>query len=79
VRACLQKQGVTLPNRQPGQAGGPGGGQPPAGATGGQGQGGQQSARFQKLRAALQKCGVKMPQGGGPGGGQAPSGTGASN
>ena len=52
VAACLKKQGVTLPNRQSRP---PGSGQRPNAAG---------SARFQKLRAALQKCGVTPPRAG---------------
>ncbi|MDX6640083.1 MAG: hypothetical protein QOF12_1094 [Solirubrobacteraceae bacterium] len=79
VRACLQKQGVTLPNRRQG------GGRPPQGGNGtppngGGGQGfggGQSSARFAKLRKAMQACGVTPPAGG-PGQGAPPAqGTGS--
>lgn len=73
VRACLQKQGVTLPNRRQG------GGRPPQGANGappngsGQGfRGGQNSARFAQLRKAMQACGVTPPAGG-PGQGAPPA------
>jgi hypothetical protein len=61
VAACLKKQGVQLPNRPRGQFRRPPAGQapqrrrrPPGG-----------SAQFQKLRQALQKCGVN-PQFRGP-------------
>ena len=59
VVACLKKKGVTVPSRPRGANGGPPGGQngrPPSG----QGQANRRpgSAQFQKLRAALQKCGV---------------------
>jgi len=65
VVACLKKEGVTLPSR-PRNGGPPGGqnGQPPSGQDGqppsGEGAPNRQprSAQFQKLRAALQKCGV---------------------
>jgi hypothetical protein len=70
VQACLKKQGVTVPSggRRP-NGGGPPNGQPPGGGNGqpptgtnGRPQGGQgNSAQFQKLRAALQKCGVNFP------------------
>jgi hypothetical protein len=72
VRACLQKQGVTLPNRRPGAGRSFGNGRrPPRRPPQGQ----RNSARFQKLRAALQKCGVQFRA---PG--QAPNGgTGGSN
>ena len=73
VRACLQKQGVTLPNRRQG------GGRPPQGSNGapptGGGEGfggGQNSARFAKLRKAMQACGVTPPAGG-PGQGAPPA------
>jgi hypothetical protein len=75
VRACLKKQGITLPNRPRGQ--GPPNGQPPP--NGGQPpNGGPGSAQFTKLRAALQKCGVNLPDrpgGGAPPGQQPPAGT----
>jgi hypothetical protein len=80
ARACVAKQGVTLPSGQrPGNGNGqppngqPPNGQPPAGAAGG-----ANSDRFTKLRAALKKCGVNLPNrppGGGPPQG-APAGTG---
>lgn len=76
VVACLKKQGVTIPNRPQGGNGGPPGGQngqngqPPSGQ--GRPNGGQGSAQFQKLRAALQKCGVNFP--GRPPNGQPPQG-----
>ena len=75
VVACLKQQGVTIPSRPQGRNGGqPGGqnGQPPSGQ--GRPNGGQGSAQFQKLRAALQKCGVtfqgRPPNGQPPRGGQ---------
>jgi hypothetical protein len=67
VVACLKREGVTVPSRPRGANGGPPGGrnaQPPSGQDGqppsGQGAPNRRgdSARFQKLRAALQKCGV---------------------
>ncbi len=77
VQACLKKQGVTIPSfRRPpgsgqrppggsgqggGQSGGSGGQRPPGGGA----NGGRFAQRFQQLRAALQKCGVQLPQGGG--------------
>jgi hypothetical protein len=73
VVACLKKQGVTLANRPQGGNGGPPGGQngqPPSGQ--GRPNGGQGSAQFQKLRAALQKCGVSFQ--GRPPNGQPPQG-----
>ena len=78
VAACLKKQGVTLPGgrRGPGRRGqraqppggtqtapggtrtAPGGGRfVPGGRFGGAG-----AARFEKLRAALKKCGVTLPR-----------------
>ncbi|HTW43045.1 MAG TPA: hypothetical protein VMD79_12090 [Solirubrobacteraceae bacterium] len=50
LRECLQKEGVTLPKREPGKGGrgffgGAGGAKPPAGES------------LSKLRAALKKCG----------------------
>ena len=73
VVACLKKEGVTVPSRPRGGNGGPPGGQngqPPSGQDGqppaGQGRPNRRpdSAQFQKLRAALQKCGVNFPNGG---------------
>jgi hypothetical protein len=77
VQACLKKQGVTVPaGRRPngggppnGQAPGGGNGQPPNGGNGQPPNGGngrppigrRNSAQFQKLRQALQKCGVTLP------------------
>jgi hypothetical protein len=69
VVACLKKQGVTVPNRGARPPGGGNGGAPPANRP----QNGANSARFQKLRAALQKCGVTPPNGSRPGSGAAPS------
>jgi hypothetical protein len=71
IRACLQKQGVTLPARpnRPGGSGGPppgggapgygqppGGGPPPGGRRPGQG-----FAQNPKLQKALKACGVTLP------------------
>jgi hypothetical protein len=74
TRACVEKQGVTLPTgRRPGN-GQPPNGQPPAGTAGRP----ANSDRFAKMRAALKKCGVNLPSrppGGGPPQG-APAGTG---
>ena len=75
VAACLKKEGVTVPSRPRGANGGPPGGQRQSGQSGqppssqnGQPPSGQgrrnprpDSAQFQKLRAALQKCGVTFP------------------
>lgn len=68
VQACLTRQGVTVPSggRRPnggtpnGQPPSGGNSQPPAGANGSRGN----SAQFEKLRKALQKCGVNFPAGG---------------
>jgi hypothetical protein len=91
VVACLKKAGVTVPSRPRGGNGGPPGGQngqPPSGQTGrppsGQGQPnrGPDSAQFQKLREALQKCGVtfqgRPPNGQPPQGGEGTTSTSAS-
>jgi hypothetical protein len=89
VVACLKKEGVTVPSR-PRNGGPPGGqnGQPPSGQDGqppsGQGAPNRRpsSAQFQKLRAALQKCGVSFqgrpPDGQPPQGGQGTTSTSAS-
>jgi hypothetical protein len=69
VQACLKKQGVTVPNFRRGSGppanGGNGGGngQPPNGSNGQRPRNGGfgNSAQAQKLRAALQKCGVTLP------------------
>jgi hypothetical protein len=87
VQACLKKQGVTLaagrrnggpPNGQPPNGQPPTGTnrRPPTGTNGNR----PNSARFQKLRAALQKCGVTLPNRGqnGQPPQAAPSGTTAS-
>ena len=91
VVACLNKEGVTVPSRPRGGNGGPPGGQngqPPSGQDGqppaGQGRPNRRpdSAQFQKLRAALQKCGVtfqgRPPNGQPPQGGQGTTSTSAS-
>ena len=91
VVACLKKEGVTVPSRPRGGNGGPPGGQngqPPPGQDGqppaGQGRPNRRpdSAQFQKLRAALQKCGVtfqgRPPNGQPPQGGQGTTSTSAS-
>ena len=66
LRSCLQKQGITLPQRPAGTpAGGPGSGQGGGGVFGGGGAagggrgffGGATGANATKLRAALAKCG----------------------
>ena len=79
VVACLKKQGVTIPSGRRGNGGPPSSqnGQPPTGTNrrppSGQGApNGPGSAQFQKLRAALQKCGVDF-RGGAPNG-QPPQG-----
>lgn len=79
VVACLKKEGVTVPAGRRRGNGGPPNGQAPNGQNGqppngqppnGQPRNGQNAAQVQKLRKALQKCGVNFP--GGPPGGQAP-------
>ena len=85
VVACLKKEGVTVPSgRRRGNGGPPNGqnGQPPTGTNrrppSGQGApNGAGSAQFQKLRAALQKCGVDFR--GRPPSGQAPQGQGTTS
>jgi hypothetical protein len=69
LRACLEKHGVTLPNRRPGSGGGPpptggffgggGGGGGAGGGGGGGGAAGGPGRQFNdpKFRAALQACG----------------------
>ena len=83
VVACLKKAGVTVPSRPRGGNGGPPGGQngqPPSG----QGTPNRRpdSPQFQKLRAALQKCGAtfrgRPPNGQPPQGGEGTSSTSAS-
>jgi hypothetical protein len=81
VVACLKKQGVTVPSGRRGN-GGPPNGQPPTGTnrrppSGQDAPNGPGSAQFQKLRAALQKCGVDFR--GGPPNGQPPPGQGTTN
>jgi hypothetical protein len=69
VQACLKKQGVTVPDFRRGSGppanGGNGGGntQPPSASNGQRPRNGGfgNSAQAQKLRAALQKCGVTLP------------------
>jgi hypothetical protein len=84
VVACLKQQGVTIPSRPRGNGGPPNGrnGQPPTGTNrrppSGQGApNGAGSAQFQKLRAALQKCGVDFR--GRPPNGQPPQGQGTTS
>jgi hypothetical protein len=86
VRACLQKQGVTIPTFRRPQNGQAPNGQPPNGQPpNGQPPNGQRRNRnngdFEKLRASLQKCGVTFPNpgnGGGPPPGQGTGTTSAS-
>jgi hypothetical protein len=57
IRACLQKQGINLPQRPPG------GGPPRGGGLGGLfggGGGGPQGQNASKFRAAMQKCGLNF-------------------
>lgn len=73
VVACLKKQGVTAPSFPRRGNGGPPNGQPPSGQPpSGQTRPNRRpdSGQFQKLRAALQKCGVDF--GRRPPGGQQP-------
>jgi hypothetical protein len=65
VRECLQKNGITLPQRPPGQRGGrpggPGGPSGPGGFLGGGGAGGTQlpsGVTRAQMQAALKKCGA---------------------
>jgi hypothetical protein len=70
VQACLKKEGVDVPNfrRGNGQPPSGGNGQPPSGGSG-QPPSGQRppnggfrnSAQAEKIRKALQKCGVTLP------------------
>jgi hypothetical protein len=70
VQACLKKEGVEVPNfrRGNGQPPSGGNGQPPSGGSG-QPPSGQRapnggfrnSAQGEKIREALQKCGVTLP------------------
>jgi hypothetical protein len=72
VVACLKKEGVTVPSRPRRANGGPPSAQNRP----------RRSAQFQKLRAALQKCGVtfqgRPPSGQPPPGGQGTASTSAS-
>jgi hypothetical protein len=59
VRECLQKNGITLPQRPPGQRGAHPGG--PSGFLGGDGAGGPQlpnGVTRAQMQAALKKCGA---------------------
>lgn len=70
VQACLKKQGVEVPNVRRGNGQPPSGGngrppnggngQPPSGQAPPNG-GSRNSAQAEKLRNALQKCGVTLP------------------
>ncbi|HEY7619672.1 MAG TPA: hypothetical protein VH834_07865 [Solirubrobacteraceae bacterium] len=81
MQACLKKQGITIPTFRRPQNGQPPNGQSPN--RQGQRPNGQRpngnSAQFQKLRAALQKCGVTFPNGGGQGGAPPNGGTSTTN
>ena len=57
VQTCLKKEGVQVPDFRRGN------GQPPSGSNGQRPNGGGfgNSAQAQKLRKALQKCGVTLP------------------
>jgi hypothetical protein len=76
VQACLKKQGVDVQDFRRGNGNGPPNGQPPTGTDGqppsgtdGQPPSGQRppsggfrnSAQAEKIRKALQKCGVTLP------------------
>ena len=58
TRACLQEQGVELP--EPGQGGPPGGAPPEGGTPEGPPQGIKGGA---KMKEALEECGAELPQG----------------
>ena len=71
VAACLKKQGVELPQRRAGASPGsrppqgtppPDGERPRGGPPGGGGGFGGNSEQAQKMRDALKKCGVELPQ-----------------
>jgi hypothetical protein len=73
VQACLKKQGVTLPSGRRRNGPPPNGsnGQPPTGTNGqpptasnGQPRARRNFAQAGKLRKALEKCGVQLPNGG---------------
>jgi hypothetical protein len=68
VQACLKKEGVQVPDFRRGNGNGPPSGQPPSGGSGqppsGQAApngGFRDSAQAEKVRKALQKCGVTLP------------------
>jgi hypothetical protein len=74
TRACLQKHGVTLPTgRRPQNGQTPPNGQSGSGQRPDRPRFNRNSAQLQKLRAALQKCGVNFPNGGGGNGGPPPN------
>ena len=54
VQACLKKEGVQVPDFRRGNGQPPGGQRPPGGGV-------RNSAQAQKIREALQKCGVTLP------------------
>jgi hypothetical protein len=54
VQACLKKQGVQVPQFRRGNGQQPNGQGPPGGGS-------RDPAQFEKLRKALQKCGVTFP------------------
>jgi hypothetical protein len=64
-RTCLQKAGLSAPQRPPG-----GGSQPPANSGGrSSGSSADRQGRFAKLQAAFKKCGIQLPsRPGAPGG-----------
>ncbi len=65
VRACLQKQGVTLPALRRPPNGQPPSGQPPNGQPPNGQRPNRDSAQIEKLRKALRKCGVTLGNGNG--------------
>jgi hypothetical protein len=61
TRACLKQQGVTFPTGRRPQNGQSGSGQSGSGQRPNRPRFNRNSAQFQKLRAALQTCGVTFP------------------
>lgn len=65
LRTCLQKAGITLPERKPGQGGTPGAGGPLGGGAPGEATKLPNGVSRAQLQAALKKCGGgQFPQGG---------------
>jgi hypothetical protein len=76
VQACLKKQGVTIPTfRRPQNGQQPPNGQPPNGQPPSGQRRDRNNGDFEKLRAALQKCGVTFPNRGNGGGAPPNQGT----